>query len=55
MFADEEAIYAYIFCSNYIGWSNQSKYYEIEMHCAKQDVETWLYDEANIFQFDIFV
>jgi hypothetical protein len=26
------------FCSNYIGWSNQGKYYEIEMHCAKQDV-----------------
>ncbi len=43
------------FCSNYIGWSNQGKYYEIEMHCAKQDVATWLYDEANIFQMDIFV
>jgi hypothetical protein len=28
------------FCSNYIGWSNQGKYYEIEMHCAKQDVAT---------------
>jgi hypothetical protein len=25
------------FRSNYIGWSNQGKYYEIEMHCAKQD------------------
>ncbi len=41
--------------SNYIGWSNQGKYYEIEMHCAKQDVAIWLYDEANIFQFNIFV
>jgi hypothetical protein len=28
------------FCSNYIGWSNQGKYYEIEMHCGKQDVAT---------------
>ncbi len=28
------------FCSSYIGWSNQGKYYEIEMHCAKQDVAT---------------
>jgi hypothetical protein len=28
------------FCSNYLGWSNQGKYYEIEMHCAKQDVAT---------------
>jgi hypothetical protein len=28
------------FCSNYIGWSNQGKYYEIEMHCAKQNVAT---------------
>jgi hypothetical protein len=28
------------FCSNYIGWSNQNKYYEIEMHCAKQNVAT---------------
>jgi hypothetical protein len=43
------------FFSNYIGWSNQVKYYEIEMHCAKQNVATWLYDEANIFQFNIFV
>ena len=43
------------FCSNYNGWSNQGKYYEIEMLCAKQNVATWLYDEANIFQFDIFV
>ncbi len=43
------------FCSNYIGWSNQVKYYEIEIHCDKQNVATWLYDEANIFQFDIFV
>ncbi len=43
------------FCSNYIGWSNQGKYYEIEMHCGKQDVATLLYDEANIFQFDISV
>jgi hypothetical protein len=34
-FADEDIIH---FCSNYIGWSNQGKYYEIEMHCAKQDV-----------------
>jgi hypothetical protein len=43
------------FCSNYIGWSNQGKYYGIEMHCAKQDVATWLYDKANIFRFNIFV
>ncbi len=43
------------FCSNYIGWLVQGKYYEIEMHCAKQNVATWLFDEANIFQFDIFV
>jgi hypothetical protein len=28
------------FCSNCIGWSNQGKYYEIEMHCAKQNVAT---------------
>jgi hypothetical protein len=41
------------FCSNYIGWSNQGKYYEIEMRCAKQDVATLLYDEANIFWLDI--
>jgi hypothetical protein len=27
-------------CCNYIGWSNQGKYYEIEMYCAKQDVAT---------------
>ncbi len=40
------------FCSNYIGWSNQVKYYVIEMHCAKQDVATLLYDEAIIFKFD---
>jgi hypothetical protein len=26
------------FCSNYICWSNQGKYYEIEIHRAKQDV-----------------
>jgi len=32
------------FCSDYIGWSNQGKYCEIEMKCAKQDVATWLYD-----------
>jgi hypothetical protein len=43
------------FCSNYIGWSNQGKYYEIEVHFAKQDVATCLYDEANIFQFNTFV
>ncbi len=43
------------FCSNYIGLSNQGKYYEIEVHFAKQDVATWFFDEANIFQFDIFV
>ncbi len=43
------------FCSNYIGLSNQGKYYEIEVQFAKQDVATWLFDEANIFQFDIFV
>jgi hypothetical protein len=24
------------------------------MHRAKQNVATWLYDEANIFLFDIF-
>jgi hypothetical protein len=28
------------FCTNYIGWSNQGKYYEIEMHCGKQNVAT---------------
>jgi hypothetical protein len=28
------------FCSNYNGWSNQVKYYKIEMHDAKQDVAT---------------
>jgi hypothetical protein len=28
------------FCRIYIGWSNQGKYYEIEMHCDKQDVAT---------------
>ncbi len=44
----------YSFCCNYIGWSNQGKYYEIEMHCAKQDVATLLYDKANIFRFDNF-
>jgi hypothetical protein len=43
------------FCNNYIGWSNQGKYYDIEMHWAKQDVATWLYDEAIIFQFNIFL
>ncbi len=43
------------FCSNYIGWSNQGKYYEIEIHCAKQDVATWLDDEENIFQFNISI
>ncbi len=43
------------FCSNYNGWSNQVKYYKIEMHGAKQDVATWLNHEANILQFDIFV
>ncbi len=43
------------FCSNCIGWSNHGKYYEIEMHCAKPDVATWLYDEANIFRFNMFV
>ncbi len=43
------------FCNNYIGWSNQGKNYEIKMQCAKKDVATWLYDEANIFQFNIFV
>jgi hypothetical protein len=25
------------------------------MQFAKQDVATWLFDEANIFHFDIFV
>ncbi len=43
------------FYSNYIRWSNQGTYYEIEVHFAKQDVATWRYDEANIFQFNIFV
>jgi hypothetical protein len=28
------------FCGNYIGLSNQGKYYEIEMQFAKQDVAT---------------
>jgi hypothetical protein len=28
------------FCSNYIGLSNQGKYYEIEAQFAKQDVAT---------------
>jgi hypothetical protein len=28
------------FCSNYIGLSNQGKYYEIEVHFANQDVAT---------------
>jgi hypothetical protein len=28
------------FCSNFIGLSNQGKYYEIEVHFAKQDVAT---------------
>ena len=28
------------FYSNYIRWSNQGTYYEIEVHFAKQDVET---------------
>jgi hypothetical protein len=28
------------FCSNYIGLSNQGKYYEIEVQFAKQDVAT---------------
>ena len=41
------------FCSYYIVLSNQGKYYEIEVQFAKQDVATWLFDEANIFQFDI--
>jgi len=43
------------FFSNFICWSIQGKYYEIEMHCAKQDVATLLYDEANNYQFNIFV
>jgi hypothetical protein len=43
------------FCSNYIGWSNQGKFYEIEVHFAKQDVATLNYDEAYIYQFSIFV
>ncbi len=47
-------LYMY-FYNNYIGWSNQGKYYEIEMHCTKHNVASLLYDEANIFQFDIFV
>ncbi len=42
------------FCINYICWSNQVKYYETEMHCAKQDVATLLYDEANIFSVRYF-
>jgi hypothetical protein len=28
------------FCCNYIVWSNQGKYYEIEVHFARQDVAT---------------
>jgi hypothetical protein len=32
-----QPIYACIFV---VGWSNQGKYYEIEAHFAKQDVET---------------
>ncbi len=43
------------FCSNYIVFSNQGKYYEIEMHCDKQNVATWFFDEPIIFQFNIFV
>ncbi len=43
------------FCSNYIVLSNQGKYYEIEVQFTKQDVATWLFDEANIFKFDISV
>ncbi len=43
------------FRSNYISLSNQGKYCEIEVQFAKQDVATLLLDEANIFQFDIFV
>jgi hypothetical protein len=36
----QQPIHACIFVENYFGWSNQGKYYEIEMHCAKQDVAT---------------
>ncbi len=43
------------FFSNYIGLSNQGKYYEIIVQFAKQEVATWLFNEANIFQFDIFI
>ncbi len=43
------------FCGNFIGLSNLGKYFEIEVQFAKQDVATWLFDEANIFQFNIFV
>jgi hypothetical protein len=43
------------FWSNYIILYNQGKYCEIEVQFAKQDGATWLFDEANIFQFDIFV
>ncbi len=42
------------FCSNYISWSNQGKYYEIEIQFAKQVMPTWLYDEAKIILFVIF-
>jgi hypothetical protein len=28
------------FCNNYIVWYNQGKYFEIEIHCAKQDIAT---------------
>jgi hypothetical protein len=28
------------FCGNCIGWTNQGKYYEIEMYCVKQTVAT---------------
>jgi hypothetical protein len=48
-------IYALQFCGNYIGLSNQGNYYEIEVQFVKQDVATWLFDAANIFQFDIFI
>jgi len=37
------------FCSNYIGLSNQGKYYEIDVQFAKQDVATLLFNEANFF------
>jgi hypothetical protein len=42
------------FCSNYIGWSNQGKYYEIETHYANR---MWQHDfwMKQIFFISIFL